>query len=74
MKQCVLEHIPPSSFAMTSALSSIVVYAMELLELPKEIPMAVRSPGVGPFVTASSDAIVSTSWKHYTELCQIVLL
>ena len=27
---------------------------MELLEFPKEIPMAVRSPGFVPFVIASS--------------------
>lgn len=38
---------------MTSALSSVVVHAMELLEFPNEIPMAVRSPGFAPFVAAS---------------------
>lgn len=38
--------IPPSSFAITSALSSTVC-AIELLELPKAIPITVRSPGAG---------------------------
>lgn len=38
-----LLHIPPSSLAITSALSSMV-YAMELFELPKVMPMATRSP------------------------------
>lgn len=42
--------IPPSSLAITSALSS-TVKAMELLELPKVIPMATRSPGSTPALT-----------------------
>lgn len=57
LPQCRVSHpqvksSPPSSLAITSALSSLV-YAMELLELPKVIPMTVRSPGAGresPFV------------------------
>lgn len=48
-----LVHLPPSSLAMTSALSSIV-YAMELLELPKVMPMATRSPEPALAVAAFS--------------------
>jgi len=50
-------NLPPSSLAMTSALSSIVVYAIELFELPKAIPIACLSAGVVPFVLTSSPAI-----------------
>jgi hypothetical protein len=53
-----IDNIPPSSLAMTSALSSIVVYAIELLEFPKEIPIACRSPGVVPLADAPSAAIL----------------
>ena len=49
---------PPSSFAITSALSSTVT-AIELLELPKEIPMTVRSPGA----EAGCAAVESAMWK-----------
>jgi hypothetical protein len=52
-------NLPPSSLAMTSALSSIVVYAIELFELPKAIPIACLSAGVIPFVLTSSPAILS---------------
>lgn len=52
-------NLPPSSLAMTSALSSIVVYAIELLELPKAIPIACLSAGVVPFILTSSPAILS---------------
>ena len=54
-----MENIPPSSLAMTSALSSIVVYAIELFEFPKAIPMACLSPGVVPLAGAASAAIFS---------------
>jgi hypothetical protein len=40
-------------------LSSVVVYAIELFELPIEIPMTCLSPAVVPFVVASSAAILS---------------
>jgi hypothetical protein len=40
--------------AITSALSSGVVQAIELLEFPNEIPMATRSPGFVPFAVGSS--------------------
>jgi hypothetical protein len=53
-----MDNIPPSSLAMTSALSSIVVYAIELFEFPKEIPIACRSPGVVPLADAPSAAIL----------------
>jgi hypothetical protein len=46
--------IPPSSLAMTSALSS-TVYAMELLELPKVMPITTRSPGAGPGFLSAID-------------------
>jgi hypothetical protein len=36
---------PPSSLAMTSALPSPVVKAMELYELPKDMPIATRCAG-----------------------------
>ena len=36
---------PPSSLAMTSALPSPVVKAMELYELPKDMPIATRWAG-----------------------------
>jgi len=41
-------YLPPSSLAITSALSSTEVKAIELLEFPKEIPIACRSAGVVP--------------------------
>lgn len=50
--------LPPSSLAITSALSSTVVTAMELLEFPKEIPMVCRSPGVEPLVVSRSADIL----------------
>ena len=50
--------LPPSSLAITSALSSTVVTAMELLEFPNEIPMACRSPGVEPLVVSPSADIL----------------
>ena len=53
-----IDNIPPSSLAMTSALSSIVVYAIELFEFPKEIPIACRSPGEVPLADAPSAAIL----------------
>lgn len=57
-------HVPPSSLAMTSALSSIV-YAIELLELPKVMPMATRS--LGPAVdAAASFSLISTVVKEST--------
>ena len=37
----------------------MVVYAIELFELPNEMPMAVRSPSVVPFVEASSALILA---------------
>ena len=52
-------NLPPSSLAITSALSSIVVYAIELFELPKAIPIACLSAGAVPFVLTSSPAILS---------------
>lgn len=56
-------HLPPSSLAMTSALSSIV-YAMELLELPKVMPMATRSPG--PAVDAAASlSLMSTVIERF---------
>lgn len=42
---------------MTSALSS-TVYAMELLELPKVMPITVRSPGAGAALEAPVSLIV----------------
>lgn len=39
--------IPPSSLAMTKGLSSMV-QAIELYELPNEIPIAQRSAGATP--------------------------
>ena len=58
----IKNYLPPSSFAITSALSSDVVYAIELLEFPKEIPMAWRSEGVVPFVAAVSEDMISLVW------------
>jgi hypothetical protein len=52
-------YLPPSSLAITSALSSVVVHAIELLELPKEIPMATLSPGFAPFVELFVDIMKS---------------
>ena len=49
--------VPPSSLAMTSALSSLV-WAIELLELPKVMPITTRSAGSGPGLLPFS-AIVS---------------
>lgn len=43
-EESMCRNVPPSSLAITSALSS-TVQAMELLELPKVIPMTVRSLG-----------------------------
>jgi hypothetical protein len=57
--QSQVDNIPPSSLAITSALSSFVVYAIELFEFPKEIPIAYLSPGVVPFADAPSAAILS---------------
>jgi hypothetical protein len=55
----IFYNLPPSSLAMTSALSSTVVYAIELLEFPKDIPITFLSVGVTPFVVASSPAILN---------------
>jgi hypothetical protein len=52
-------YAPPSSLAMTSALSSLVVYAIELFELPKAMPMACRSLEADPLVDDSSGAILT---------------
>ena len=56
-------YLPPSSFAMTSALSSTVVYAIELLEFPKEIPMACLSAGLAPLVGAGSPILFDLKWR-----------
>lgn len=69
---CLVENIPPSSLAITSALSSIVVYAIELFEFPKEIPMACLSPGVVPFADAPSAAILSV-FRYDREFGEMVL-
>jgi hypothetical protein len=52
-----ISYIPPSSLAITSALSSMVVYAMELFEFPNEIPIACRSAGDDP------SAAILSAWK-----------
>jgi len=43
---------------MTSALFSLVVYAIELLELPNEIPIVCLSAGDAPLVVVLSPAIL----------------
>lgn len=53
------ENVPPSSLAITSALSSTDVTAMLLFEFPNEIPMATRSPGIEPLAVESSADILS---------------
>jgi len=64
-----IDNIPPSSLAMTSALSSIVVYAIELFEFPKEIPIACRSPGVVPLADAPSAPILLVLFMK-EEVCE----
>jgi hypothetical protein len=58
LQQIPRDNIPPSSLAITSALSSIVVYAIELFEFPNEIPIACRSLGVVPLADAPSAVIL----------------
>ena len=58
--------------AITSALSSIVVYAIELFEFPNEIPMACLSPGVVPLADDPSAAILSV-FEWGKELLKMVL-
>lgn len=55
---------------MTSALSS-TVYAMELLELPKVMPMATRSPGP-PVDAAASFSLISTVLKESNSASGVV--
>jgi hypothetical protein len=58
--------LPPSSLAITSALSSALVYAIELLEFPNEIPIAFLPPGpdTEPFDALVSSAISKKSIKE----------
>lgn len=72
-------NLPPSSLAITSALSSTVVYAIELFELPNAIPIACLSAGVIPFILTSSPAIFpgflnSVNYAHRINNCCPLLL
>lgn len=62
MKAGDLAHQPPSSFAMTSALSSTVT-AIELYEFPKVMPMATRSLGATTGLEAPFSLMVTRVWE-----------